>query len=290
MNKAGRTSEYTIAGLFIYMKMGRKRLTKPCTRCLRECERKQFSRSMWEKDEDDSDLHFPPDVLSVSTVVERFCRVCQFEVKQEKERAALGPAALVQTEKSKSVDLSLTHTHTHPVASPAMPLVNAEKHVLVRKRLHSDASLAASTLTFPNVAESHPAFTFENNLFSPMHEEPMLRDINQTDDFDLGDFPEGDEDDETLSKEKRSLRAKRRRATMNSLFNALAMDVGLPIYADRAKVLERTREVIRELRELKSKSKSVHPSNVTPLVTMSDVLRDHLMQERMEGFSYSPIA
>lgn len=54
--------------------MGRKRLTKQCTQCMQEHERKDFLRSEWEKD--------------VNTM-NRLCRACDLQVKKSKEAAVL---------------------------------------------------------------------------------------------------------------------------------------------------------------------------------------------------------
>jgi hypothetical protein len=95
-------------------------------------------------------------------------------------------------------------------------------------------------------------------------------------------------------KEKRSARAKRRRAKMNTLFNSLASDVGLPPFADRARVLERTREVLRELRDAKKMkmdvSMSMPPPPIKPVVSILDVVSEHLYSAKNEIVTHSPCA
>jgi len=212
--------------------MGRKRLTKQCSKCLQQCERKQFPRSMWEKD-DESEF-----------VAERLCRNCMHETKQTKERQTL---AGVSTMDEKAI---ITF-------SP------------------SQLPILASDLF------SNP----ENGLI-PLEE----------DDFDVeGDLL--DSLDNVLEgpdeKGRRSMRAKRRRAKMNFLFSSLAEDVGLPAFSDRARVLEKTREVIRELREARESKKmklDLLRSVERPLVSIKDVVSSHLLSAQADIVTHSPLA
>ena len=102
---------------------------------------------------------------------------------------------------------------------------------------------------------------------------------------------EGEEDGPEDEKEKRSYRAKRRRARMNLLFESLAADLGLPILTDRAIVLEKTRETLQLLRqELTTKKLRTMevPALHKPLLSISDVAASHFRRSEQQSITYPP--
>ena len=222
------------------IKMGRKKLTKLCTECENECERKQFARSMWEKEEEE-------------TGEQRLCRHCQFDLKKKKEQLAL---------------LALSNGANSSSAAVSGILLPIDFSLLSESFLSSPTGAPAGT-----------------SLAQPLEEEELLEpELFEGVDLDHV-FEDGEDDD----REKRSVRAKRRRAKMNSLFSALAMDVGLSEFADRARVLEKTREVLRDLREAK-KLRTETSSTTKPIVSILDVISEHLLTAKDDIITHSPCA
>jgi hypothetical protein len=142
-------------------------------------------------------------------------------------------------------------------------------------------------------------------IFPQVKKQKVDEDDDMFEGFDLDEMFLDEENDEESGatgssvygdpadrKEKRSVRAKRRRTKMNFLFNALAADVGLPAFADRAKVLEKTREVLRDLREAKAaKVLNKEFSKVTkPIISILDVANSHLSLVKDEIVTHSPCA
>jgi len=285
--------------------MGRKRLTKECTQCKSHCERKQFSRSMWEKEETDG------------MVCERVCRQCHFEIKKTREQATLllttGSVTSMTTESNKPAAV-VFGSATAAAAAVVPPIGHISVHLPPHMDLFGDSFLvspvlAPTTLTpqlaLASASASHAAGPMGGAR--PRHNSTassQLAPLNLDDeDFDQ-EFFEGAELDGMFhqgtgdEREKRSVRAKRRRAKMNALFSALASDVGLSVFADRARVLERTRELIRELRDAKESrevkklkvSEPVLPMATKPILSILDVVSEHLHNAKDEMVTHSHCA
>ena len=261
--------------------MGRKRLTKVCTNCKQECERKQFSRSMWEKEEHDPAPTSVFAEVGVSLTFERVCRKCHVEIKNFKERDTFVPAAVTSPSAAAVVvpnrPAALSSVSQSDLAFLMDPFMASP--MISSTQVGAGAAVSGTAVT--TVPPSPP---------SPF----MLPTAEYDQDADLF---EGVDLDNVLGqgedmKEKRSARAKKRRAKMNSLFNLLAADIGLPVFADRARVLERTREVLRELRDSKKQKLDMSAPAVTvkPVVSIIDVASEHLRSQSEEVVTYSPCA
>lgn len=119
---------------------------------------------------------------------------------------------------------------------------------------------------------------------APDSQDEFLLSMNMDVDLDLflkGGIEPAAFGEEGEEKEKRSLRAKKRRAKMNLLYEALGREVGLPEMSDRALILQNTHQLIQDLKrqkEMSSVKKGLDQASsmpVNPVLSMADVAREH---------------
>lgn len=263
--------------------MGRKRLTKGCTGCSEQHERKEFLRSEWEKDGD---------------APVRLCRTCDLKAKKHREAEVLmTPMLLPQA------------------LPPAFPML------LMGDLFAPPALLLQQPLQYAQ--HQYPQLHFQQHQFQQQQQQQQDDDDEEDGEmghfaemFGL----QGDDGSSSSSgtsatmsatstagnkEQTRSLQAKRRRARLNALFSSLAEELGISAQSDRITILEQTRDRLRgtsssgvvagvasnkKQKTLLDEFESQHGQpllpEVTAMVSMSNIHAD----EYLNTIAYSDLA